>query len=97
MLEVWKNDVLLQHFDSQAPVGCWVRDKFCLPTDDGSECTDYPNLCLQPYVPLDLQWRSTTALQLNYFWPQNYITDGVAGSVQYDDMVVATTRIGCLQ
>ena len=97
VLEVWRNDVLMQHFDSQAPTGCWIRDKFCLPSDDGSECTDYPSLCLQPYLPLDLQWRSTTALQLNYFWPQNYITDGIAGNVQYDDMVVATTRIGCLQ
>jgi hypothetical protein len=96
-LDVWKNDSLVQHFDAQAPSGCWIRDKFCLPTADGTECTSYPTLCLQPYVPLDLQWRSTTALQLNYFWPQNYITTGTAGSVQFDDMVVATSRIGCLQ
>jgi hypothetical protein len=31
------------------------------------------------------------------FWPQNYITDGIAGNVQYDDTVVATRRVGCLQ
>jgi hypothetical protein len=48
-------------------------------------------------VPLDQQWRSTTALQLNYFWPQNYITQGPDGSVQYDEMVVATSRVGCLR
>jgi hypothetical protein len=97
VLEVWKNDVLVEHFDDQAPVGCWIKDKFCTEGTDGPECTDYPNLCLQPYVPLDLQWRATATLRLNYFWPQNYITSGPDGGVQFDDMVVATQRIGCLQ
>jgi hypothetical protein len=96
-LDVWKNDVLIRHFDAQAPVGCWIKDKFCPAGADGTECTSYPNLCATPYVPLDQQWRSTTALQLNYFWPQNYITQGPDGSVQYDDMVVATSRVGCLR
>jgi hypothetical protein len=32
---------------------------------------------------------------VNYFWAQNYITDSTLGSVWLDDMVVATTRIGC--
>jgi hypothetical protein len=95
-LDIWKNDALIQHFDAQTPVGCWIKDKFCPTGVDGTECTSYPNLCMQPYVPLDLQWRSTTALQLNYFWPQNYITQGPDGSVQYDEMVVATSRVGCL-
>lgn len=48
-------------------------------------------------IPLDLQWRKTTALKLNYFWPQNYITSGTAGAVSYDDMVVAKVRVGCLK
>jgi hypothetical protein len=48
-------------------------------------------------VPLDLQWRSTAALALDNFWPQNYITDAGAGSVWYDDMVVAKARVGCIQ
>jgi hypothetical protein len=95
--DIWKNDVLVQHFDAQAPVGCWIKDKFCPSGADGNECTAYPNLCARPYVPLDQQWRSTTALQLNYFWPQNYITQGPDGSVQYDEMVVATSRVGCLR
>ncbi len=97
LLEVWKNDALIQHFDPASPVGCWIKDKFCASGADATECTDYPNLCAKPFVPLDLEWRSTTALQLNVFWPQNYITDGSDGSVQYDDMVVATRRVGCLQ
>jgi hypothetical protein len=96
-LDIWKNDSLIRHFDAQEPVGCWIKDKFCPAGADGTECTDYPNLCATPYVPLDQQWRSTTALQLNYFWPQNYITAGPDGSVQYDEMVVATARVGCLQ
>jgi hypothetical protein len=96
-LDVWKNDILVARFDAQAPIGCWIKDKFCPTGVDGTECTDYPNLCATPYVPLDQQWRSTTALQLNYFWPQNYITQGPDGSVQYDDMVVATSRVGCLR
>jgi hypothetical protein len=96
-LDVWKNDALIRHFDAQAPVGCWIKDKFCPAGADGTECTSYPNLCAMPYVPLDQQWRSTTALELNYFWPQNYITQGPDGSVQYDDMVVATSRVGCLR
>jgi len=58
---------------------------------------DYPNLCNQPYIPLDLQFRTTTDLKLNVFWPQNYITSGGEGSLWYDDMVVARVRIGCLQ
>ena len=44
------------------------------------------------------RWRSTAALQLDYFWPQNYITTaGTTARVEYDDMVIAKTRVGCLQ
>jgi len=96
VLEVWKNDALVQRFDESAPTGCWIKDKFCVPTADGPECTMYPDLCAKPYVPLDLRWRSTASLQLDAFWPQNYITSGPDGSVQFDEMVVATSRIGCL-
>ena len=95
VFDAWKNDVLVQHFDGQSPVGCWIKDKFCPSGADGSECTQYASLCSMPYVALDMQWRSTAALQLNYFWPQNYITQGPDGSVEYDQMVVATSRVGC--
>jgi hypothetical protein len=95
VLEVWKNDALVQRFDGTGPDGYWIRDKFCTPSADGTQCTDYA----APFnTVLDLQWRSTTSLQLNYFWPQNYITSaGVTGNVQYADMVVATERIGCIE
>ena len=48
-------------------------------------------------IPLDLQFRSTTALKVNAFWPQNYITDAPEGGVQFDDMVMAKSFIGCIQ
>jgi hypothetical protein len=92
VLEVWKNDVLMQHFDATAPKGYWIRDKFCPEGADGSECTDYPAPATQL---LDLQVRNTAGLRLNAFWPQNYITDAAMGTLAFDQMVVATRRVGC--
>jgi hypothetical protein len=97
VLEVWKNDGLVQRFDEQAPVGYWIKDKFCPMGADGTECTNYPPPQGTQLIPLDLQWRSTAALQLNWFWPQNYITDPATADFSLDDMVVATQRVGCIQ
>jgi len=95
-LGVWVDDQSVIQFTDSAPLGYWVKDKFCPEKATGTECTNYkpanPTL-----VPLDLQWRSTTDLKLNAFWPQNYITKGGAGSVWYDDMVIAKKRIGCIK
>jgi hypothetical protein len=93
-MDVWRNDVLLQHYDEQGPLGFWTADKFCPSGANESYCLEYP---APANTVLDLQWRSTPALQLNYFWPQNYITDPGAGTLQFADMVVATTRVGCIQ
>jgi hypothetical protein len=95
VLEVWKNDALVQSFTGAGPMGYWIRDKFCTMAADGTQCTDYP----APFdTVLDLQWRTTPTLQLNYFWPQNYITtSGVTAGMQYADMIVATERVGCIQ
>lgn len=94
MIEVWKNDAQVVRFDDAGPMGYWIRDKFCPMGADGSECTDYP----APFdTILDRQFRSTTALALNAFWPQNYITDVAQGTMTLDQMVVATSRIGCLR
>jgi len=97
VLEVWKNDALVQRYDETGVKGYWIKDKFCPNGADGKECTDYPPAPNTPIVPLDLQYRSTTALKLNAFWPQNYVTNAPEGAVQYDDMVVATARVGCLK
>jgi hypothetical protein len=93
ILEVWKNDALVQSFPETGKVGFWVQDHFCPAGADGSQCN------YSPFAPgpLDLQFRSTATLQLNYFWPQNYVTSTQTGTIQFDDMVVATSRIGCLQ
>ncbi|HEX9283918.1 MAG TPA: hypothetical protein VF882_09015 [Gemmatimonadales bacterium] len=93
VLEVWKNDALIQRFPETTGGGYWVQDHFCPAGADGSQCNYSPTAP----GPLDIQLRSSTALRLNYFWPQNYITDVSEGSVWFDDMVVATTRIGCLR
>ena len=94
MLEVWHNDTLIRRFDDTGPSGYWVKDKFCPNDADGSECTAYrpanPTL-----VPLDQRWRTTSALKINYFWPQNYNDASTNSSMLLDDMVVAKQRIGC--
>ena len=94
MLQVWKNDTLIQSFDDSGPPGFWIRDKFCPNDAQGQECVTYrpanPTLVL-----LDQQWRTTSALKINYFWPQNYNTDSTESSLLLDDMVVAQERVGC--
>jgi hypothetical protein len=94
VLELWQNDSLIRRFDDTGPMGYWVKDKFCPVDADGTECTAFrpanPTL-----VRLDRQWRSTSALKINYFWPQNYNTESANSSLILDDMVVATRRVGC--
>jgi hypothetical protein len=94
VLEVWQNDSLIRRFDDSGPMGYWVLDKFCPADADGTECTAYrpasPTLAL-----LDQQWRATSAMNINYFWPQNYNTETPNSDLILDDMVVATQRIGC--
>ncbi len=92
VLEVWKNDSLVRRFDDAGPMGWWVRDKFCPAATDAAECTDFP---ATPDEILNLQLRNTTAYGVNAFWPQNYITAAEMGTLRFDQMVVATARIGC--
>jgi hypothetical protein len=94
VLELWKNDALVRRFDDSEPPGYWVRDKFCPIDADGSECTRY-RPAHPALVMLDQRWRTTSALKINYFWPQNYNTNRSDSSMLLDDMVVAKERIGC--
>ncbi len=94
VLEIWKNDASVARYDDAGPLGYWIRDKFCTAAADGAECTDYP----APFDQhLDQRYRATTALQLNAFWPQNYISDPQTGTLAFDQMVVARRRVGCLR
>jgi hypothetical protein len=94
VLEVWQNDAPIRRFDNIGPSGYWVKDKFCPLDASGSECTAYRPANPAP-VLLDQQWRSARALKINYFWPQNYNTEGPNSTLILDDMVVATQHIGC--
>lgn len=93
VLEVWKNDSLIQRFPEAGAVGYWVQDHFCPVGADGSQCNYSPTASGPP----DIQFRTTTDLKLNAFWPQNYITDPASGSVWFDDVVIAKVRVGCLR
>ena len=92
-LEVWKNDALVQRFPETGAAGYWVQDHYCPAGADGAQCNYTPSAP----GPLDIQFRSSSALQLNHLWIQNYITDPGTGNVWFDDLVVAKTRIGCLR
>jgi hypothetical protein len=95
-LGFWLDDRSVLQFTDSSPLGYWVKDKFCPDAAIGTECTDY-RPAAPVLTPLNLQYRSTAALTLNYFWPQNYITSGGAGAVWYDDMVIAKSRVGCIR
>jgi Putative Ig domain len=94
VLEAWKNDSLVVRFDDTSPLGYWTADKFCPSTADASACVDY-----RPSNPasevLDQRWRSTAALQINNIWLENYNTAAGTSTMLYDDLVVATRRVGC--
>jgi hypothetical protein len=94
VLELWQNDQLIRRFDDSGPFGYWVKDKFCPNDADGTDCTAY-RAANPMLVLLDQQWRATSPLKINYFWPQNYNDSSTSSSLQLDDMVVAAQRVGC--
>ncbi|MFU8806468.1 MAG: hypothetical protein ACNA8W_21830, partial [Bradymonadaceae bacterium] len=95
-LAAWIDDELVYHYTEDGPLGYWIRDKFCPADADNSSCLNYaPPEDEREQEVLNLQWRNSLDLKLNYLWIQNYISSG-DGSVEFDDVVVATTRIGCM-
>ena len=96
VLEVWQNNHVVRRFDDRGPLGYWVRDKFCPVDATGTECTRYRSAG-RPLVLLDQRWRTSPALKINYFWPQNYNTASTDSSLLLADIVIATRRVGCLQ
>jgi hypothetical protein len=93
-LALWINDELVVDFTGTTGLGYWVADKFCAEDCDLPSCTNYPPEEGEEMIPLDLQVRIIEELKLNYFWPQNYTTGDDSTIVWYDDMVIATRRIG---
>lgn len=95
VLEVWKNDALVQRFDDKGPLGYLVRDKFCPWDADDPKCASYRPA--KPIMaPLDQRWRSTPALGIDYVWLQNYSEVSAPSSMRLADVAVASRRIGCI-
>ena len=83
---LWINGVKVSHLGQGFPNGYWVYGIF---TQDPSG---------SPFE--GFRWRSTTSLNLNWIWLQNYMPDnpaGVSGTMLFDHVVVATSYIGCVQ
>ncbi|MBX3274841.1 MAG: hypothetical protein KF729_31545 [Sandaracinaceae bacterium] len=96
-LALWIDDRLVYHYTEDGPRGYWVRDKFCPSDADADSCVPYaPPPAERMSDVLDLTWRSAEALRLNYLWLLNYVSSG-EGTLSYDDVVVATARVGCIQ
>jgi len=95
VLELWKNDQLVQSFNDSGPPGFWINDKFCPNDAQGSPCVGVFRPVSPTFVLLDQRYRTIPNLKINYFWPQNYDATGGASQLRYDDMVVAKQRIGC--
>jgi hypothetical protein len=81
-----KDGQVISHLGKGFPKGTWVWDSFIADTSG---------------TPFEgFRWRTDSALNINYIWPQVYITDAPSGRsslVWFDDLVVATRYIGPLQ
>jgi len=94
MLELWKNDQLVQSFNDSGPVGFLITDNFCANDAQGVPCVN--NRPASPtFVLLNQRYRTSTDLKINFFWPQNFDSSTGASMLRYADMVVAKQRIGC--
>jgi hypothetical protein len=82
---IWLNGVKVSHLGQGFPNGSW----------NGGIFTQSPGG--SPFE--GFRWRSSSALNINWIWLQNYSPDdpaGVSSTVLFDHVVVATTYIGCL-
>jgi len=81
-LQIWIDDVQVQNFIPGSPVGAYDAAGNWV-TGSGS---GFPGL----------RWRDTLAYGANWVKLQNYSPEGTPYDVLYDDLVVATSRIGCI-
>ena len=82
---LWVNGVKVSHLGLGFPNGFW----------EGGIFTQNPSG--SPFE--GFRWRSTTSLNINYIWLQNYSPNDPAGfssTMLYDHVVVARSYIGCL-
>jgi hypothetical protein len=97
ILELFRDDQKIVTFSQTEGLGYWLNDRFCTEDADLADCVDNPPDNGAEMIPLDLQVRTVAELRLNYFWPQNFSETSDAAAVWYDDMVIATRRIGCIR
>ncbi len=84
-LALWIDGILLSHLGPGLPNGSWTGGIFT------------PSQVGEPFE--GFQWRNDSALQLNWFMLQHYVTKDppeYVGHVLFDNVVLATSRIGCL-
>lgn len=82
---LWLNGVKVSHLGLGFPNGFW----------EGGRFTQDPNG--SPFE--GFQWRSTSALNINWIWLLNYSPNdppGFSSTMLFDHVVVATSYIGCL-
>jgi hypothetical protein len=80
-LAVWIDGQKVIHLGKGFPNGAWSGGTFT------------ENATGAPFG--GFQWRSDSALNLNWIWLQNYVT-GVPSTVQFDHVVLARSYVGCL-
>lgn len=80
--QFWVNDISIQNFVPGSPVGAYNGPGNWV-TGSGS---GFPGL----------QWRDTLVYGANWIKLQNYSDVGTPYDVLFDDLVVATSRIGCI-
>jgi hypothetical protein len=81
-LQLWINDTSIQNFVPGSPVGAYDAGGGWV-TGAGS---GFPGL----------QWRDVLTYGVNWIKLQNYSDVGTPYDVLFDDLVVATSRIGCI-
>jgi hypothetical protein len=83
---VWLNGTKISHLGQGFPNGSWSGGIFT----QGTGSTPFEGF----------RWRTSTALNLNWIWLQNYSPDdpsGVSSKIMFDHVVVAKQYIGCLR
>ena len=104
ILELWIDDQPIVRYDDSGVIvgggsdeagGYWTKDKFCYLSNPSSICAPYnPG---SGYTKLNQQYRTTTALQTNFMWLENYSNYPTNNEVRYSNVVFATQRIGAIR
>jgi hypothetical protein len=84
---LWIDGVKVSHLGQGFPHGHWEGGRFYQNPSDSGTFEGF-------------QWRTNSALNLNFIWLQNYSPDDPAGfssTILYDHVVVAKSYIGCMQ